>query len=82
MTEHAKGLGYEGVVLFLDELVLWLANHLRDTAFIQTETSQVAKLVETGIGALPIPLASFVARQRNLKDFLGGGAVGAEQVAL
>ncbi|PRC45149.1 phage resistance protein, partial [Mycobacterium sp. ITM-2017-0098] len=39
MTEHAKGLGYEGVVLFLDELVLWLANHLRDTAFIQTETS-------------------------------------------
>ena len=82
MTEHAKSLKYDGVVLFLDELVLWLANHLRDTAFIQTETSKVAKLVETGIGALPIPLVSFVARQRNLKDFLGGGAVGAEQVAL
>lgn len=82
MTEHAKSLGYDGVVLFLDELVLWLANHLRDTAFIQTETSKVAKLVETGIGVLPIPLVSFVARQRNLKDFLGGGAVGAEQVAL
>ncbi|KAA0098913.1 hypothetical protein CIW49_13635 [Mycolicibacterium sp. P1-18] len=82
MTEHAKSLNYEGVVLFLDELVLWLANHLRDTTFIQTETSKVAKLVETGIGALPIPLVSFVARQRNLKDFLGGGAVGAEQVAL
>ncbi|WGT47974.1 hypothetical protein [Tessaracoccus lacteus] len=82
MTTHAKGLGYDGIVLFLDELVLWLANHLRDTAFIQTETSKVAKLVETGIGALPIPLVSFVARQRNLKDFLGGGAVGAEQVAL
>ncbi|TMS54788.1 DUF6079 family protein [Mycobacterium sp. DBP42] len=82
MTAHAKNLGYDGVVLFLDELVLWLANHLRDTAFIQTETSKVAKLVETGIGALPIPLVSFVARQRNLKDFLGGGAVGAEQVAL
>ncbi|QZH65412.1 DUF6079 family protein [Mycolicibacterium farcinogenes] len=82
MTAHAKNLGYDGVVLFLDELVLWLANHLRDTAFIQTETSKVAKLVETGIGTLPIPLVSFVARQRNLKDFLGGGAVGAEQVAL
>lgn len=82
MTEHAKGLGYDGVVLFLDELVLWLANHLRDNAFIQNETSKVAKLVETGIGSLPIPLVSFVARQRNLKDFLGGGAVGAEQVAL
>lgn len=82
MTEHAKRLGYDGVVLFLDELVLWLANHLRDTAFIQSETSKVAKLVEVGVGSLPIPLISFVARQRNLKDFLGGGAVGAEQVAL
>lgn len=82
MTAHAKKLGYDGVVLFLDELVLWLANRLRDTAFIQTETSKVAKLVETGLGSLPIPLVSFVARQRNLKDFLGGGAVGAEQVAL
>ena len=29
-----------------------------------------------------MPLVSFVARQRDLKDFLGGGAVGAEQVAL
>ena len=29
-----------------------------------------------------MPLVSFVARQRNLKDFLGGGAAGAEQVAL
>ncbi|TCC18664.1 DUF6079 family protein [Kribbella sindirgiensis] len=82
MTQHAKELGYDGVILFLDELVLWLANHLRDTTFIQTETSKVAKLVETGVGSLPVPLVSFVARQRNLKDFLGGGAVGAEQVAL
>ena len=82
MTEHAKGLGYDGVVLFLDELVLWLSGHLRDSTFLSTETSKIAKLVETGIGALPVPLVSFVARQRNLKDFLGGGAAGAEQVAL
>lgn len=82
MTSHAKSLGYEGIVLFLDELVLWLANHLTDTNFIQSEASKVAKLVETGAGALSVPLVSFVARQRNLKDFLGGGAVGAEQVAL
>jgi uncharacterized protein DUF6079 len=82
MTQHAKSLGYDGVVLFLDELVLWLSGHLRDHTFISTETAKVAKLVETGIGTLPIPLVSFVARQRNLKDFLGGGAAGAEQVAL
>lgn len=82
MTEHAKGLKYDGLVLFLDELVLWLANHLRDSAFIQNETSKVAKLVETGSGQMAIPMISFVARQRALKEFLGGGNVGAEQVAL
>lgn len=82
MTAHAKDLGYQGLVLFLDELVLWLANHLRDSAFIQNETSKVAKLVETGSGQMAIPMVSFVARQRALKEFLGGGNVGAEQVAL
>lgn len=82
MTQHAKGLGYDGIVLFLDELVLWLSGHLADSTFISTETEKVAKLVETGGGSLPIPLVSFVARQRNLKDFLGGGTGGAERVAL
>lgn len=82
MTNHAKSLGYDGIVLFLDELVLWLSGHLADSTFISTETEKVAKLVETGGGTLPIPLVSFVARQRNLKDFLGGGSGGAERVAL
>ncbi|KRA37887.1 MULTISPECIES: DUF6079 family protein [unclassified Nocardioides] len=82
MTQHAKSLGYDGIVLFLDELVLWLSGHLADSTFISTETEKVAKLVETGGGTLPIPLVSFVARQRNLKDFLGGGTGGAERVAL
>lgn len=82
MTQHAKDLGYDGIVLFLDELVLWLGQHLGDMAFIQAETSKVAKLVESEMGVLPVPLISFVARQRELKDFLGGSGVGAEQVAL
>lgn len=82
MTQHAKGLGYDGLVLFLDELVLWLGAHLSDTTFIQSETQKVAKLVETGIGLLPLPIISFVARQRALKDFLGGGEVRAQQEAL
>ncbi|MFE6507644.1 DUF6079 family protein [Nocardioides sp. NPDC057767] len=81
MANHAKGLGYEGIVLFLDELVLWLSAHLRDSTFISTETSKVAKLVETGNARLAVPLVSFVARQRNLKDFVGESH-GAEKVAL
>lgn len=82
MTSHAKDFGYDGIVLFLDELVLWLGQHLGDMTFIQSETSKVAKLVESEMGTLPVPLISFVARQRDLKDFLGGSAVGAEQVSL
>ena len=82
MNEHARDLGYDGMILFLDELVLWLAQHLSDSQFISSETSKVAKLVETGMSTLPIPMVSFVARQRDLKDFLGGGGVGAEQEAL
>lgn len=81
LTEHAKSLGYDGVLLFLDELVLWLAQHLSDAAFIQREASKVTKLVETE-SRLALPLISFVARQRELKDFLSGGSTGAERVTL
>ncbi|WP_051681727.1 hypothetical protein [Cellulomonas sp. HZM] len=80
MTAHAKSLGYDGIVLFLDELVLWLAQHLGDSTFIQREASKVARLVEAG--NLPLPIVSFVARQRDLKDFLGGTMPGAEQEAV
>lgn len=76
MATHAKSLGYEGIVLFLDELVLWLASHLSDLGFVQNEGSKVAKLVETGIGQRAVPIVSFVARQRELKDFLGDSGVG------
>jgi hypothetical protein len=69
MTTHAKSLGYEGLVLFLDELVLWLASRLNDQKFVSEEGSKVAKLVETGIGQRDIPIISFVARQRELQDF-------------
>ena len=34
MTEHAKALGYDAIILFLDELILWLASHLSDQNFI------------------------------------------------
>lgn len=82
MTEHARGLGYDGVVLFLDELVLWLAQHLGDSAFIQNESSKVAKLVETEMASLPVPLVSFVARQQGLAQFLGSSTAGVEQAAI
>ena len=83
ITAHAKGLGYDAVVLFLDELVLWLAFSVQDREFFRRESQKLTKLVESGTGGRAIPLVSFVARQMDLRRwFADSGAGGAEQEAL
>ena len=83
IAAHAKGLGYDAVVLFLDELVLWLAFSVQDREFFRRESQKLTKLVETGVGGRAIPLVSFVARQMDLRRwFADAGASGAEQEAL
>src|SRR5690606_34804921 len=59
----------------------WLGQHISDSSFIKGEISKVTKLVETEAD-LPIPVISYVARQRELKDFLVGSDIGAEQVSI
>lgn len=81
MTQHAKALGYDAVILFLDELILWLASRLSDQQFINTEIQKVVKLVETGIPRA-LPLISFIARQRDLREFVGDQYSGVEQEIL
>ena len=83
MAQHAKELGYDAVVLFLDELVLWLAFSVQDRAFFRRESQKITKLVETASGSRAVPLVSFVARQMDLRRwFADAGASGAEQEAL
>ncbi|RVW03220.1 DUF6079 family protein [Rhodococcus spongiicola] len=83
ITEHAKSLGYDATVLFLDELVLWLAFSVRDNAFFARESQKITKLVESSGTQRPIPLISFVSRQMDLRKwFADAGASGAEQEAL
>jgi hypothetical protein len=83
MAAHAKSLGYDAVVLFLDELVLWLAFSVQDREFFARESQKLTNLVETGTGSRAIPLISFVARQMDLRRwFADAGASGAEQEAL
>src|SRR5699024_8137458 len=45
ISRHAKSLGYDGVVLFLDELILWFASRMADPSFAATEGQKLAKLV-------------------------------------
>ncbi|MNK83918.1 hypothetical protein D3C87_1037530 [compost metagenome] len=81
MTEHAKALGYDAIILFLDELILWLASHLSDQRFIGNNIQKVVKLVEAS-EQRALPVASFIARQRDLREFVGDQYNGAEQQAL
>ncbi|WP_422773845.1 phage resistance protein [Plantactinospora sp. WMMC1484] len=82
ITRHAVSLGYDAMVLFLDELILWLSTKISDHTFVNTEGAKLNKLVESADAARPMPLVSFVARQRNLEEFLGPQVGGTEREAL
>ena len=80
LSRHAQALGYDAVVLFLDELILWLASQAADLAFVNREGQKIAKLVEAMSADRPIPIVSFIARQRDLRELVGDHLPGAEQL--
>ena len=80
ISQHAQALGYDALVLFLDELILWLASHAADLSFIYRETQKLVKLVESQNVDRPIPLVSFVARQRDLRKLIGDTVPGAQKL--
>ncbi|WP_349426545.1 hypothetical protein [Microbacterium sp. LWS13-1.2] len=83
ISDHAKLLGYDAIVMFLDELVLWLAFRVRDAEFFGREAQKITKFVEAQ-HTRSIPIVTFVARQLDLRRYFveSGGGVGAEQEAL
>lgn len=82
LSAHAQSLGYDGLILFLDELILWLATNSGNLDFVQREANKLVKLVESKKAERPIPIISFVARQRDLRDLIGDTVSGIEQVNL
>ena len=80
ISRHAQSLGYDGLILFLDELILWLASHAADLRFVHQEGQKLAKLVEAQTADRPIPIISFVARQRDLSDLVGEAVSGSEKL--
>ncbi|HQU43322.1 MAG: phage resistance protein, partial [Burkholderiales bacterium 21-58-4] len=80
ISRHASSLGYDAVILFLDELVLWLASHAADLKFVHQEGQKLAKLVEAQTPDRPIPVISFVARQRDLRELIGDAVPGADRL--
>lgn len=80
VSKHAASLGYDGLILFLDELILWLASRAADLKFVHQEGQKLAKLVEAQTPDRPVPIISFVARQRDLSELIGAAVTGAERL--
>ena len=79
----AHAMGFDAVVLFLDELILWLVSQAGRPGFVAAEGPKVANFVEGGAAERAVPVISFLARQRNLRDFLGDmGETGAVREAV
>jgi hypothetical protein len=81
ISHHAQELGYNAIILFLDELILWLASHAADSSFIAEEVQKIPKLVEAQVADRPVPIVSFIARQRDLRELVGEHVPGAQQLA-
>ena len=82
IAEHAKALGYDGLILFLDELILWLATLIHDQKFVAREAGKITNFVEGGDARRAIPVVSFIARQRDLRELVGEEISGAAESAI
>ena len=83
ISKHAREvLGYDAVVLMLDELVLWLSAYIGNPDKVREEAQKVSKLVESAEYERPAPIISFVPRQRDLRDLVGRDVAGAVAASL
>lgn len=78
MSRHARRHGYNGLILFLDELILWLQAYMSDQAKVKSELDKLVKLVETGTGKRPVPIVSFISQQRDLTQLVGEDVMGSD----
>ncbi|MFB7632723.1 phage resistance protein [Streptomyces sp. NPDC056149] len=82
IAAHAKSMGYDGLVLFMDELILWLASRIHDQKFVSREADKITNFVEGGDERRAIPIVSFIARQRDLRELVGEEMSGAAEAAV
>jgi hypothetical protein len=83
ISRHAKEvLGYDSVILLLDELVLWLSRYSGRPEKLHTEQQKLVKLVESAESYRPAPIISFIPQQRDLRELVGRALAGEEADAL
>jgi hypothetical protein len=82
IARHARELGHDAIVLFLDELILWLSHRASESGWLHNEVQKMVKLVEAQEATRDIPIVSFIARQRNLAEMVGEQYAGADAARL
>jgi hypothetical protein len=78
IANHAAELGYKAVLLYLDELILWMLGRASESAWLHQEAQKLVKLVEAQEGRREVPIVSLIARQRDLAEVVGDEYAGAE----
>lgn len=78
ISKHARSIGYDGVVLFLDELILWLQARMRERTWVNEQIQQLVKLIESGNADRPVPIIAFISRQRDLSQLIGKDILGSD----
>ncbi|WP_308011205.1 MULTISPECIES: PglY protein [unclassified Saccharopolyspora] len=76
ISRHARDLGYDGLILFLDELILWLQAKMSDQGFVNEQVQKLVKLIESGNADRAVPIVSFISRQRDLSQLVGDDIAG------
>jgi hypothetical protein len=67
MAEHAKAQGFGGIVLMVDEFLLWLGE--KSAQEFAHEVNNLNVVVDHNTGQRPTPIFAFVAVQRDIKEF-------------
>lgn len=77
---HAKKLGYDGVILCLDELSLLLASDKVNDEFVTIKAARPASLVEGIKADLSVPITTSMARLRDPSKSAGVSRPASQQV--
>ncbi|KIG17732.1 Bacteriophage (PhiC31) resistance [Enhygromyxa salina] len=76
LSHHARSLGYDVVVLFLDELILRMSMGAAQPTWLNNMVMSMIKLVESNHANRAVPIVSFIARQRALQEMVGDQLAG------
>lgn len=76
LCQHAKDLGYDVIVLFLDELILRMSMGASQPQWLNDMVMSMIKLVESNHSNRAVPIVSYLARQRALQEMVGDQLAG------